>query len=105
LTPIGGNMENQDPYLQTNAVGMASFDLVISLMYLLVGKGIITHEEVKELIKDKVYQTDRLEPLPTNPAELSPVEVKRVFKSILKTLDKFESQSEEDTEKLPTSKD
>jgi transcriptional regulator GlxA family with amidase domain len=96
-------MENQAEYIQTSAVGMAAFDLVITLIFLLVGKGVFTWEEVKELIGDKVYQTGRLQNLPVNPAELSPAEVKRVLKVLLNTLEKFEADnvSEASTKKFP----
>jgi len=102
-------MENQGEYIQTNAIGMASFDLVITLIFLLVGKGIFTWDEVKELIGDKVYQTGRLQNLPVNPAELSPAEVKKVFRVLLNTLEKIsiteieQLGSEADTKRFPTS--
>jgi hypothetical protein len=58
-------------------------------MFLLTEKGIITLDEIKNLVQDRIDSEERPA---AHPAEISTDEVKRVFQSALRALETIEQR-------------
>ena len=87
-------MEDQKKYLQTSAIGVASYELVMTLIGVLAEKGIITLDEIADLIQDKLND-EPAAPTTSSPAELSSNEVRRVYESTLRALNTIKEMNSE----------